>query len=80
MHLGKTECILFGPRRRLTSDLDFKVELDSVAVNRVTSVKYLGVHLDQFLDFSTHVDTIIKKAVAKLSFLYRNGHLPYSSE
>ena len=75
LHLGKTECILFGPRRRLTSDLDFKVELDSVAVNRVTSVKYLGVHLDQFLDFSTHVDTIIKKAVAKLSFLYRNGHL-----
>ena len=66
---------MFGPRRRLTSAVAFKVELNSVAISRVTSVKYLGVHLDQFLDFSLHVDAIIKKAGAKLSFLYRSGHL-----
>ena len=41
--------------------------------NRVTSVKYLGVSLDLYLDFSVHVDKIIKKASGKLSFLYRNN-------
>ena len=38
----------------------------------MTSVRYLGVNLDQFLDFSVHVEEIIKKASGKLHFLYRN--------
>ena len=41
-------------------------------IKRVTSVKYLGVTLDQYLDFSVHVDQMISKASAKLGFLYRN--------
>ena len=75
LHLGKTECILFGPKRRISCDTDFKVHVDGVEVRRVTSVKYLGVVLDQCLDFSIHTHELIKKANAKLKFLYRNGHL-----
>ena len=52
----KLSAFLFGPRRRLTPNVDFKVELDLVAIIRVTSVKYLGVQLDQFHDFSFHTD------------------------
>ena len=72
LHLGKTECILFGTRRRLARGVEFDVRLGDAPINRVTSVKYLGVTLDQYLDFSVHVDHIIKKASGKLSFLYRN--------
>ena len=72
LHLGKTECILFGTKCRLAKNIDFDVRLGEVLVNRVTSVKYLGVNLDQCLDFSVHVDDIIKKASGKLHFLYRN--------
>ena len=64
---------MFGPRRRLTPNVDFKVELDLVAIIRVPSVKYLGVQLDQFHDISFHIDTIIKRASAKMSFLYRHA-------
>ena len=42
-------------------------------MTRVTSVKYLGIVLDQYLDFSCHVDKLVKKASAKLNFLYRNA-------
>ena len=73
LHLGKTECILFGPKRRLNTDMQFEVKLENTVVERVTCVKYLGVWLDQFMDFSKHVDTIVKKANFKLGFLYRNG-------
>ena len=72
LHLGKTECILFGTKRRLGAEVNFKVKLGDVVVNRVGFVKYLGVLLDQHLDFSNHVDTLIKKAASKLQFLYRN--------
>ena len=51
LHLGKTECILFGPKRRLNSVADFEIKLGDITVSRVESVKYLGVILDQFLDF-----------------------------
>jgi len=73
LHLGKTECILFGSKRRLAAGVDFDVKLGDKVVKRVTSVKYLGVFLDQSLDFTTHVQGIVKKAYAKLSFLFRNG-------
>ena len=72
LHLGKTECILFGTKRRMAADVNFEVKLGDAAVNRVTCVKYLGVFLDQHLDFSKHVDALIKKAASKLQFLYRN--------
>ena len=38
LHLGKTECILFGTRRRLRPDVNFEVKLEGRVVNRVTSV------------------------------------------
>ena len=72
LHLGKTECILFGTKRRLAKNNIFEVRLGDVLVNRVTSVKYLGVNLDQCLDFTVHVEEIIQKASGKLHFLYRN--------
>ena len=73
IHLGKTECILFGSKRRLNGDIQFEVNLDGQVVQKVTSVKYLGVFVDQCLDFSTHVEGLLKKAHGKLSFLYRNS-------
>lgn len=72
LHLGKTECILFGSRRRLAADVEFQIRVGDTAVKKVASVKYLGVVLDQSLDFSVHVQGIVKKAASKLSFLYRN--------
>ena len=59
LHLGKTECILFGSKRRLRNDLEFKVSLDGTTVKRVTSTKYLGVFIDQYLDIYPHVEKLL---------------------
>ena len=67
-HLGKTECILFGPKCHLNKDVQFEVNLENTVVERVTCVKYLGMWLDQFIEFLKHVDTIVKKANFKLGF------------
>ena len=72
LHTGKTECILFGTHRRLKG-ADFIIKCGDAVIKRVTSVKYLGVTLDQFLNFREHAIEILKKANAKLSFLYRCG-------
>ena len=47
LHLGKTECILIGSKRRLREAGDFRVSCDGLDVKRVETVCYLGVTLDQ---------------------------------
>ena len=75
LHVGKTECILFGSRKKLKGADDFQVTCDGQPVKRVTSVKYLGLHLDSDMKGITHANSVIKKCAGRISFLYR-----YSSQ
>ena len=74
LHVGKTECLLFGTRRRLSKVGNFSVTCDGMAVSRVTSVSYLGVILDSNLSGTDHVSALVKKCVGRISFLYRNSN------
>ena len=78
LHIGKTECILFGNGRKLKQAEDFCVVCDGTLVKQVPSVKYLGVQLDEHFNFSIHVSELIKKCAGRIAFLYRNlSHLDF---
>ena len=49
MHVGKTECILFGSKRNLSKIKEFKIEYNGCTIKGQSTVKYLGVILDQTL-------------------------------
>ena len=53
--------------------MDFDVKCGDTIVQRVTSVRYLGVILDETLNFREHATDILKKATGKLRFLYRSA-------
>ena len=69
------ERILFGSGRRIRAAGDFKVTCDGETVQRVTSIVYLGVRLDQCLSFDEYVVKVCKNANNRLSFLYSYSHL-----
>lgn len=71
--MGKTESMLFGTSRRLKQVREFQVTCDGMAVNRVASVKYLGVKLDENLSFKAHATEVINKCAGRIAFLYRNS-------
>ena len=75
LHVGKTECLLFGSKRRLKKVGLFHVYCDGTLVERVERVKYLGVLIDSNLDGSSHVNSVLKTCAGRLSFLYRNASL-----
>ena len=75
LHVGKTECILFGSAKRTNSAHNFHVTCEGQLVKRVQSVKYLGIHLDALMKGSVHVADVIKKCAGRISFLYRSCHL-----
>ena len=67
LHVGKTECILFGTHKRLKG-ANFIVKCGDAIVNRVDCVKYLGVFLDPTLCFRDHALDILKKGKWKATF------------
>lgn len=73
LHMGKTECILFGTGQRLARVRDFRITCAGTAVSQVSLVKYLGVKLDNRLKFTDHVKEVIKKCAGRIGFLYRHS-------
>ena len=47
LHLGKTECMIFGSKRKIKSAKDFKVDCMGQTIRGQDSVKYLGVNIDK---------------------------------
>ena len=75
LHVGKTECILFGSARKLKKVGDFRVTCGGLLVKRVTAVKYLGIHLDEKMKGTAHAGEIVKKCAGRISFLYRHSSM-----
>ena len=75
LHLGKTECVLFGSKKQLKKVNNFEVACDGNQIKPANSAKYLGITLDESLSGETIACDILKKAGARLGFLYRHAHL-----
>jgi hypothetical protein len=73
LHLGKTEAILFGTKRKLNSVEKFSVICNGNTIVTSSSVKYLGVTLDNTLSGESIASNVINKASGRLKFLYRNS-------
>ena len=71
LHVGKTECIVFGSKRKLNKLDNFSVSYGNSVIKGQRHIKYLGVVIDQCLSGDTMANNIIAKTLAKLKFLYR---------
>ena len=73
LHLGKTQSILFGTKRRLSTGVKLNVICNGNVIESKSNVTYLGVTLDQFLSGEIIASNILYKSSNKLKFLYRNA-------
>ena len=49
LHLGKTECMLFGPKRKLSKVENFSIICNEHVIKATHQVKYLGLFIDDKL-------------------------------
>ena len=63
LHLGKTECMLFGTKRKLKKVESFTVTCGGESLKSTKSAKYLGVTLDESLTGENIAWEVIKKLV-----------------
>ena len=73
LHLGKTECILFGPKGKLKKVKNFKVTCFDHVIESTSSVKYLGLNIDNFVSGEMVVYNILSRVNAHLKFMYRHS-------
>ena len=73
LHLGKTQSILFGSKKRLTICNELHITCDGCVIGSECEVTYLGTILDQTLSGTSTARAIITKSTNKLKFLYRNA-------
>ena len=71
LHLGKTESIIFASKHKLKSAKNLNITCNGQVINSTSSVKYLGATLEQTLSGESMASAVIKKANARLKFLYR---------
>lgn len=57
---------------RQTNPLHFRYTLDGIPLETVSSIKDLGIYLDNKLSFNLHVDSIIARANKTLGFIIRS--------
>jgi hypothetical protein len=74
LHLGKTECMLFGPKRKIRQIKNVYVKCYEHVITWTEVVKYLGVHNDKYLNFENIlVSNIVSKVNGRFKFVYRNA-------
>lgn len=79
LNVSKTKCMLITNQRR--DDTDGTVYIDGEVVERVDVIKYLGVMLDNKLNFDEHINYTIRKAARKLGIMYRlNKYLSFDNK
>jgi len=63
---SKTKEMIIGPLAKINLPL---LTTPIGTIERVSSFKLLGVHIESSLSWSTHVNSILKKATSRLYFL-----------
>ena len=65
LNASKTKYVIFGTKQKLTNKPDLNLTVGDSKIERVSSMKYLGVILDEHLTFDEHIAYILTKASKK---------------
>ena len=76
LHINKKKCcyIYFSPAKRKSSDNnsdDLNLSIDGTIIKRVKQAKFLGVTIDDQLNWKPHIDSLNKKLKSACGRIYR---------
>uniref|UniRef100_A0A3B1IHU1 Reverse transcriptase domain-containing protein n=1 Tax=Astyanax mexicanus TaxID=7994 RepID=A0A3B1IHU1_ASTMX len=61
LNIKKTNFIIFRSQRNQSNMEHIKIEINGSPITRVSSTRFLGIHMDEFLNFRSHIDELTKK-------------------
>ena len=69
LNYNKTTCMTIGTKKRINDSRKLNLEVDEVCIQNKSTQKLLGVHLDQYLTWSAHIDNLCSAISSKISLL-----------
>ena len=75
LDIKKSNVMLIGSRQKLRNH-DLCVTVDGKQLSRVSSVKYLGLHIDENLSWHQHTASVIQRVYSRVHCLNRLRPLP----
>ena len=75
LNTDKTSYILFSKRiTSVANNIDFTLLIDSMPIKRVDHCKFLGVYLDQNLNWKKHIGEIASKISQSIGIISKQKH------
>ena len=71
VYCQKTVCLPIGSNHLISKKNVLRVSLNDVSIDQVHHVKYLGVLVDEKLNWNLHINIMLKKIGQMLGFLGR---------
>lgn len=72
INANKTQCIIIGSRQNLAKiPNEIKIKCDGYDISPCNVVKNLGVYIDRYMTFETHIDELYKKTIGILMYINR---------
>ena len=80
LNISKCNFVIFGNSRKLKLASDVSLKVNSTAIDRSDSFKYLGVIINQTMSWSEHIDAISTKINKRIGMIRRIRHFlpPYA--
>ena len=73
LNIAKTEFMTIRSRQKIsTTDDEITIKINECEINRVESVKSLGVYIDNHLTWTKHINEISKKIASAIGALKRS--------
>ncbi len=69
LNVSKTKLMIFGTKPKLRTIRDSLLKIGDEAVERVPVFKYLGMILDESLDWEPHINRLYSKTCSKVGLL-----------
>ena len=77
LNADKTELVIYSPKRKqITKHLTFRISGQKIEIT--TRVKYLGIQIDQHLNWNEHIKNIIPKLSRAIGVLSKICHYVYT--
>ena len=75
INVTKTKYMVFSPHARKKENLDCKILLNDMEVERVCVFKFLGVKIDENLNWEEHKLYICSKIRRNIGIIYKSRHI-----
>ena len=73
LNLNKTVCMLFSHKAQKA--IKIKINIDNVEIPQVANTKFLGIYIDEKLNWKKHVDHLTRKLKSNTKLLQENKKL-----